>query len=70
MLDTVAESLAGRGFSKDSEGDVTDDAGVRLGRVVVLEGDHEIVLWTSGNLLASAEAVEGVAWEFAETYPD
>ena len=65
----LVANLTNQGLAETKRADVTDAGGKRLGTLVVLHGDHEVVVWTNGALLGSSEGPTDVAWELFSALP-
>ena len=57
------------GYTVQEEFEVTDENGQQIGSGVVLTGPSEVVLWTNGQLGATAEAPKTYATQFYNEIP-
>lgn len=68
-LQGFRDELTSAGYEVVTEEPVTDEQGARLGTVVALMGETEVILWTNGGVFALVETPEGYAADFYNNLP-
>jgi hypothetical protein len=65
---TVNEVLAQQ-FKQIKREWVVDPQGQRIGKLILLQGQGEVVVWTNGSLMALAVGPRDATWEFYTALP-